>query len=115
MNHGQVDQFGYDPAIRQMRRIFSQLEAASKELLSAAGISPFDPRLRRWREAARELFERGWAKAAQRNMPLTADEAGILYALALKSLMERDGIPASALAAFVKQDARTLKIAELVP
>jgi hypothetical protein len=29
--------------------------------------------------------------------------------------MERDGIPASALAAYGKQDARTLKIAELVP
>jgi len=111
----QMDEFGYDPAIRQMRRVFSQMEAVSKELLAGAGISPFDPRLRRWREAARGLFEQGWAKAAQRNMSLTDDEAGILYGLALKRLMERDGIPAATVATFGKQDARTLKIMELAP
>jgi hypothetical protein len=115
VNKVQMDEFGYDPAIRTMRRVFSHMEAASKELLAAAEISPFDPRLRRWREAARELFERGWAKAAQKNMPLTEDEAGILYGFVLKRLMEKDGILPAKLAISGKQDARTQKIMELAP
>jgi len=109
------DEFGHDPAIRMMRSVFASMESAQKALLADTGISSFDPRLRRWREAARELFERGWAKAAQQGMQLTEDEAGILYGFALKRLMGRDGISLTQPAASGTQDARLHKIRELVP
>ncbi|SEM14390.1 hypothetical protein SAMN04489760_10553 [Syntrophus gentianae] len=115
MNNAQFDEFGHDPSIRRLRRVFSRMETVSKELIKSSGISPFDPRLRRWREAARELFERGWAKAAQRNLSLTEDEAGILYGFALQRLMMRDGIPPENLVLSGRQDARILEISELVP
>jgi len=115
VNATNVDEFGYDPGIRRMRRVFSQMEAVSTKLIGDAGISPFDPRLRRWREAARVLFERGWAAADRRNLSLADDDAGILYGFALKRLMERDGVPEEKLQVMGSQDARTREISGLVP
>jgi len=110
-----IDEFGRDPAIRMMRMVFASMESAQKALLADTGISTFDPRVRRWRETARELFERGWAKAAQQGMQLTEVEAGILYGFALERQMERDGISLPQLSTSGKQDARLHKIRELVP
>jgi len=115
VNAANIDEFGYDPGIRRMRRVFSQMEAVSTKLIGDAGISPFDPRLRRWREAARVLFERGWAAADRRNLSLADDDAGILYGFALKRLMERDGVPEEKLQVMGSQDARTREISGLVP
>jgi len=115
MNNSPMDEFGHDPGIRKMRAVFARMEDAQKGLLAGAGISPFDSRLRRWREAARELFERGWARAAQRNMRLAEDEAGMLYGFALKRLLERDGISTTTLSASGVPDALARQIEELVP
>ena len=109
------DEFGHDPAIRGMRRVFAQMETAQRDLLTDAGLSPFDPRLRRWREAARPLFEQGWSKAIRQGLQLTEEEAGMLYGVSLKRLMERDGVPFSKPGAFGQEDPRLERILELVP
>jgi hypothetical protein len=110
-----IDEFGHDPAIRMMRRVFAQMESKQKEIIAETGISPFDPRLRRWREAARVLFEKGWAKATQKNLRLAEEEAGILYGFALKRLMERDGIAMPETVPAGERDEMLIKIKELVP
>jgi hypothetical protein len=75
-----TDEWGQDPSIRFMRRVFQSMETIHKELLDLAGISPFDARLRDWREAARNLFEQGWTLAASRGFGLGEEQASVLYA-----------------------------------
>ena len=50
------DEWGKDPAVQMMRKVFRQMELAQGELLKAAGISIWDSRLRRWREVSRLLL-----------------------------------------------------------
>ena len=38
----QADEFGRDPSVRAMRRVFSAMEAAQKEFIMNLGLSPFD-------------------------------------------------------------------------
>jgi predicted trehalose synthase len=86
------DEWGKDPAVETMRKVFKQMESAQGELLQGAGISMWDPRLRRWRELSRAAFDRAWANAARRGMELGEDQAGALYAHCLARTMMREGI-----------------------
>jgi hypothetical protein len=77
------DEWGHDPSVQSMRRVFSSLEEAQQELLLCLNISFLDRRLRRSREQALELFERTWPKAARRGTMSEKDAAPLyLYCLA---------------------------------
>jgi hypothetical protein len=89
------DEWGKDPGVQTMRKVFRQMELAQGELLKAAGISIWDPRLRRWRELSLAAFERAWANATRRGIDLRDDQAGALYADCLARTMMREGIGAS--------------------
>jgi len=89
------DEWGKDPAVQTMRKVFRQMELAQGELLKAAGISIWDPRLRHWREVSLAAFERAWANAARRRIDLREDQAGVLYAHCFARTMMREGIGAS--------------------
>ena len=52
-----ADDWGFDPSVRMMRRVYERIEMVQGELLKRLSISPFDPRLRRWREKARDYLE----------------------------------------------------------
>jgi hypothetical protein len=86
------DEWGIDPAVQTMRKVFRQMELAQRELLKEAGIAMWDPRLRRWREISLAAFERAWANAARRGVDLREDQVGALYAHCLARTMTRDGI-----------------------
>ena len=62
------DEWGRDPSVQSMRRVFSSMEEAQREFLLCLNISVLDPRLRRSREQALELFGQTWPKAARRGM-----------------------------------------------
>jgi hypothetical protein len=62
-----------------MRRVFSQMEKAQSDFLSALNLSPFDPRLRYARSRARDLFERTWPIALQKEVVANEREAAHLY------------------------------------
>ena len=51
------DDWGHDPSVRSMRRVFSFMEEAQHGLLSRLNVSLFDRRLRGAREQALEFFE----------------------------------------------------------
>lgn len=86
------DEWGRDPTVRAMRRVFAAMEAAQKELLKALSLSPLDRRLRRWRERALAAFDAAWARSGRAGVELGEPEAGVLYVHCLAKIMTREGI-----------------------
>jgi hypothetical protein len=86
------DDWGRDPSVRAMRRVFAAMEAAQKELMKALGLSPFDQRLRRWRERALAAFDASWARSARAGVELNETEAGELFVHCLGKIMAREGM-----------------------
>jgi hypothetical protein len=85
------DEWSLDPSVQRMRRIFSRIEAAQKELLEKLQVSPYDRSLGEGREMAKALFERAWPLAASRGMDSDGEAAG-LYRLCLAWALGRNGI-----------------------
>jgi hypothetical protein len=73
------DEWGHDPSVQSMRRVFSYMEEAQQELLRHLSISLFDTRLRRCREQALELFEKAWPLAVRQGMMINEKETATLY------------------------------------
>ena len=63
MNRPFEDEWGHDPSVQSMRRVFCFMEEAQQQLLRDLNISLFDQRLRRGREHALKLFEQAWPLA----------------------------------------------------
>lgn len=68
------------------------MEAAQKDLLHAAGISPFDERLRRVRDVALTLFEKVWPAAARTGLVKDEQDAATLYVFCLARAFSLRGI-----------------------
>lgn len=73
------DEWGHDPSVQSMRRVFSMMEKAQYELLRRLNISLTDPRLRMAREQALELFETIWSLAIRKGIFENEQEAASLY------------------------------------
>jgi len=86
------DEWGRDPSVRAMRRVFTAMEKEQKEFINNLGLSPFDPRMRRWRERALAAFETSWARSARIGVQLSETETGELYVLCLERMMAREGM-----------------------
>ncbi len=83
------DEFGRNPAVRRMRRVFSQMEKLQQIMIESVAVPPLDRRLRVWREQALQLFEQAWARAGRRGIARTEEEAALLYAHCLARILER--------------------------
>jgi len=88
----QGDEWGRDPSVRAMRRVFAAMENEQKEFINNLGLSPFDHRMRRWRERALAAFDASWARSARGGMELSEEEAGVLYVHCLGKIMTREGV-----------------------
>jgi hypothetical protein len=88
----EINEFGRDPAVRAMRRVFASMENVSRKILQAAALPPFDRRLRLWREQALKSFELAWVRAGNRGLARDEGEAAALYALCLAGVLERAGV-----------------------
>lgn len=86
------DDWGSDPTVLMMRRVFGEMERAQFEFLNRLGISALDQRLRTWRRPARILFEKVWAEANRTGLSVTDKRAGSIYLHCLASRMTRDGV-----------------------
>ena len=73
------DEWGHDPAVQGMRRVFARMESLQVDLLERLNLSPFDERLRRCRELSRNLFEKAWPLAQQSGLTRTEEDAASLY------------------------------------
>jgi hypothetical protein len=88
----QADEWGRDPSVQAMRRVFAAMEAAQKEFIKNLGLSPFDPRMRRWRERALAAFDASRARTARTGVQLSESETGALYVHCLGKIMNREGM-----------------------
>ena len=73
------DEWGHDPAVQEMRRVFAQMERLQWDLLERLNLSPLDERLRRCRELSRNLFEKAWPLAQRKGLTQSEEDAASLY------------------------------------
>jgi len=85
------DEWGHDPSVQSMRRVFTFMEEAQQELLLCLNISFFDRRLRRSREQALELFDRAWHLAVRRG-GMSEKDAAPLYLHCLGQSLRLAGV-----------------------
>jgi len=88
------DEWGHDPCVQSMRRVFSSIEEVQQKLLLYLNISFLDQRLRRSREQALELFERTWSKAIRKGM-MGEKDAAPLYLHCLARTLRSAGVEVS--------------------
>lgn len=88
------DEWGHDPSVQSMRRIFKGMEIAQKKLLDHSNISPFDIRLRKIREKARKLFDQAWALGIEQGTIEHENDAISLYTHCLAQTFSSEGIEA---------------------
>jgi len=86
------DDWGHDPSVRSMRRVFSFMEEAQHGLLGSLNISPFDKRLRSIREKALELFEQVWPLSIQQKIISSERDGAPLYAYCLARALGSVGV-----------------------
>jgi hypothetical protein len=85
------NQWDDDPSVQMMRRIFILMEKSQQELLRSLEISPFDPRLRRARDHACNLFEKTWSLAIQKKVVSDEEGAALLYKHCLSHALKLGG------------------------
>ena len=106
------DEWGKDPSVRVMRQVFHRAEVAQEGLLAGLSISPFNPRLRSWREAALKLFEQAWNTASRRELFLGEEEAAALYVQCLLRILVKDGVAGAA--KVISEDEKITRLLEEV-
>jgi len=88
----QNDDFGHDPSVQGMRKIFSSMEKAQWDMLEKLKVSHFDDRLRNIRKTALDLFGKSFQLAVSRGMNLDEKTSAVLYAFCLAQSLKPVGI-----------------------
>ncbi len=86
------DTFGRDPQILYMRRVFARMEQAQGLLFKEINMTPYDARLRRFRDMALKLFEKTWATAMHKGIIENEEGTAILYLYCLSYALSTGGI-----------------------
>ena len=86
------DDWGQDPSVKAMRRIFKAMERRQEHLLQQLDISLLDPRLRQWREKVLDIFESAWMRARQQGILMDEEKAGTLYGAGWLKILQREGM-----------------------
>lgn len=87
-----VDEWGKDPAVRAMRKMFKSMEDSQGEFFSRLGINGYDPHIRFWREKALVLFEKTISRANRAGMSINEKTASDIYIHCLAHIMKAQGI-----------------------
>jgi len=87
-----MDDWGKDPAVQGMRRVFKGMETSLGEILGRLAISPYDPRIRGWLEKALAKFEQSWGVAHQMGISMNEEKAPAVYAHCLAKVMGAEGV-----------------------
>lgn len=89
------DQWGKDPSVRQMRRIFAAIETRYNTLLMAMDVNVFDKRLAQWRVKTLRMFEKIWADGARSGTIQSEADMVDLYVHCFVRVITMDGVPVS--------------------
>jgi hypothetical protein len=86
-----MDEWAQDPSVKIMRKVFKAMETAQHDLLKRLAISPYDPRIRRWREKSLALFEQAWGKANRNGISMDEAMASAVYCHCLAKVIDSEG------------------------
>lgn len=86
------DEWGKNSGVREMRRVFSGMEAAVDQILQELAISPYDRRIRGWLELTLPKFEKAWHIGRQMGLRLDENEVSLVYAHCLAKVIASTGI-----------------------
>ena len=89
------DEWGQDPSVQAMRKVFSRMERDQNAFLYELQVSFFDERIRRWRDGALIIFEKMWGHASQRGIPVDEQRASDIYIFSLARVMNSDNMKIS--------------------
>lgn len=87
-----MDNWGRDPSVRAMRRVFKGMEKALDDFLQQLNIDPLDHRIRGWLEQALVKYEKAWGVASRMGVHMDEDMAPAVYARCLVKVIGLDGI-----------------------
>lgn len=87
------DEWGADPQVRYLRCSFALMEKAQADLLRCLNVASDDYRLRRIREAALHLFERGGRMAGRSGIVIGEEDAAVLYIYCFARALAANRIP----------------------
>jgi hypothetical protein len=87
------DQWGKDPSVRQMRRVFAAIETRYNTLLIAMNVNVLDKRLARWRIGTLRMFEKIWADGARSGTIQREEDVVDLYMHCFMRVITIDGVP----------------------
>jgi hypothetical protein len=85
------DEWGRDPSVQIMRKVFKAMEKAQHALLSRLDISPYDLRIRKWREQSLALFEEAWEVANRNGISMDEAMASAVYCHCLAKVIDSEG------------------------
>ncbi|MGD0228734.1 MAG: hypothetical protein ABSC19_00045 [Syntrophorhabdales bacterium] len=86
------DDWGRDPSVQSLRRIFKAVEAKQGRLLEGLDIRRFDKRLGQWRKMTLHLFEERWTDAARSGVRLEENDVADLYLHCLAKTLATRGM-----------------------
>jgi len=87
-----MDEWGRDPSVQAMRKVFKAMETSLEEILKRLDISPYDYRIRGWLEQTLAKFERSCGVAHQMGIPMNEEMAPAIYARCLARVLGSEGI-----------------------
>ena len=87
-----MDEWGRDPSVKAMRRIFKAMEKSLNDLLEQLNISPFDHRIKGWLEQALDKYERAWGEASRMGVGMDEKMAPAVYVHCLVKIIGSEGI-----------------------
>jgi hypothetical protein len=87
-----MDEWGRDPSVQAMRKVFKGMEKSLEEILEQLDISPYDHRIRGWLERALAKFESAWDISNQMGIIMNEKIAPAVYAYCLVRIIGSEGI-----------------------
>ena len=87
-----MDEWGRDPSVQVMRKVFKGMEKSLEEILEQLDIAPYDQRIRRWLEKALAKFETSWGVANQMGISMNENMAPAVYTHCLAKIIGSEGI-----------------------
>jgi hypothetical protein len=87
-----IDEWGHDPTVQRVRRLFTLMENEQNALLNQLSLSSLDARLHDSRKTALKLYERACSLAAPKRLAWDEKTYAAVYITCLITVLEKLGI-----------------------
>jgi hypothetical protein len=87
-----IDEWGHDPTVQRVRRLFALMENEQDALVKQLSLSPIDSRLHDSRKTALRLYEEACSQAAAKRLAWDETTYAAVYINCLLRVLEKRGI-----------------------